>query len=67
MGLSSQPLDKWGAVQRPASFSIAYVLYRSAQHRVPGSSIGQRLTSWFGIGDLTIPIPLGELYGVWRC
>jgi 2-polyprenyl-3-methyl-5-hydroxy-6-metoxy-1,4-benzoquinol methylase len=52
--------------RRPASFSIGYVLYRLAQHRVPGSSIGQRLAKWFAIGDLTIPVPLGELYGVWR-
>lgn len=52
--------------RRPASFSIHYVLYRLVQHRVPGASVGQRLASWFGIDHLTIPVPLGELYGVWK-
>jgi 2-polyprenyl-3-methyl-5-hydroxy-6-metoxy-1,4-benzoquinol methylase len=50
--------------QRSASFSIKYVLYRLTQHHVPGASLGQRLASWFGIGDIVIPVRLGELYAV---
>jgi SAM-dependent methyltransferase len=52
--------------RRPASFSISYVFYRLAQHRVPGASIGYRLVSRLGIGGIIIPVPLGELYSVWR-
>jgi SAM-dependent methyltransferase len=52
--------------RRRASFSLEYVFYRLAQHRIPGASIGHWLMSRYAIGGTIIPVSLGELYGVWR-
>ncbi|MBI4538192.1 MAG: class I SAM-dependent methyltransferase [Gemmatimonadetes bacterium] len=52
--------------RRSASFSIRYVMFRLAQHRVPGAGVGYRIASRSGIGSVLIPVRLGELYGVWR-
>jgi len=52
--------------RRRASFSVEYVLYRLAQHRIPGASIGHRLASRTAIGRTLVSMFLGELYGVWR-
>jgi len=51
--------------QRSAAFSLGYVLYRLQQHRVPGTSVANRLVSSLSISDLIIPVPLGEICGVW--
>ena len=51
--------------QRPSSFSTGYIMYRLAQHNIPGSSFGSRLARG-SLGKLTIPIYLGELYAVGR-
>jgi hypothetical protein len=54
------------ACQRSAVFSLGYVLYRLQQHRVPGTSLANRLVSSLGIKELTIHVPLGEICGVWK-
>ena len=51
--------------RRPASFSLEYVLYRLAQHRVPGASLGHKFTGKTFLGEICIPAFLGESYGVW--
>ena len=51
--------------RRPASFSLEYVLYRLAQHRVPGASLGHKVTGKSFLGGICIPAFLGESYGVW--
>ncbi|MCX6626477.1 MAG: class I SAM-dependent methyltransferase [Candidatus Solibacter sp.] len=51
--------------QRPSSFSAGYILYRLAQHNIPGSSFGLRLARG-PLGKITIPIYLGEIYAVGR-
>jgi SAM-dependent methyltransferase len=51
--------------QRPSSFSAGYLLYRLAQHKVPGSSFGSKLARG-PLGKIIIPIYLGELYAVGR-
>jgi SAM-dependent methyltransferase len=51
--------------RRAASFSIDYVLFRLAQHRVPGVSMCRQLMLRTGAGRALIPVALGELYGVW--
>jgi SAM-dependent methyltransferase len=51
--------------QRPSSFSTGYILYRLAQHNIPGTSFGSKLARG-PLGKLTIPIYLGELYAVGR-
>jgi len=53
--------------RRAASFSTSYVFYRLAQHGVPGASAIAGLAKRLGIDRLTIPVPLGEIYAVWRC
>ena len=52
--------------RRPASFSIDYVLYRLAQHRVPGASVCRKVLLRLGLGGALIPVALGELYGAWK-
>jgi SAM-dependent methyltransferase len=54
------------SLRRPASFSLNYIFYRLEQHRVPGVSVSSGLIRALGIKDLTLPIPLGEICGVWR-
>jgi hypothetical protein len=51
--------------QRPSSFTTGYIMYRLAQHNIPGSSFGSRLARGL-LGKITIPIYLGELYAVGR-
>jgi SAM-dependent methyltransferase len=48
----------WG--QRPSSFSTGYILYRLAQHRIPGSALLSKVARG-PLGRITIPIYLGEL------
>jgi SAM-dependent methyltransferase len=52
--------------RRPASFSLEYVLWRLSQHRVIGARSAVRVARRLRIGRTTIPVLLGELYGVWR-
>jgi SAM-dependent methyltransferase len=52
--------------QRSAAFSLGYVFYRLRQHRIPGTALAHRLVSRLSISDLIIPVPLGEICGVWK-
>jgi len=52
--------------RRPASFSLDYVLYRIAQHRIPLAAPARRLAMALGLSRRLIAVPLGELYAVWR-
>src|SRR5215813_9030701 len=52
--------------QRSAVFSLGYVLYRLQQHLIPGTSLAYRLVSRSSIGEVIIPVPLGEICGVWK-
>ena len=51
--------------RRPASFSVEYVLYRLAQHRIPGASLGHKFAGSSFLREICIPAFLGESYGVW--
>ena len=51
--------------RRPASFSVEYVLYRLAQHRVPGAFFGHRLLHGSFLSPICVPVFLGETYIVW--
>lgn len=57
-------LQRFG--RRPAFFSADYVLYRLAQHRVPGAALGRKLISASRMQKFLVPVFLGETYGVWR-
>jgi hypothetical protein len=52
--------------QRPASFSIEYVLYRLAQHNVWAASFMHKQIAGKFLGRLRAPIVLGETYALWR-
>lgn len=52
--------------RRPSSFSLDYVLYRLAQHKVPGASKGHSLVKGAALGSISIPAYLGETYVVWK-
>ena len=57
---------RWASFgRRPASFSVEYVLYRLAQHRIPGASFGHKVAGKTFLGEICIPAFLGESYGVW--
>src|SRR5215510_13439391 len=52
--------------QRSAAFSIGYVLYRLQQHGIAGTALAHRVVRSLSISDLIIPVPLGEICGVWK-
>jgi SAM-dependent methyltransferase len=52
--------------RRMASFSIGYVLLRLGQHRIPGVTLMDRLARITSIDEMVVPVPLGELWCVWR-
>jgi SAM-dependent methyltransferase len=51
--------------QRPAAFSLSYILFRAAQHRIPGSVLAKRLVSAVKISRWSIPVWIGEVFGVY--
>ena len=51
--------------RRPASFSLEYVFYRLAQHGIPGAALSHRLVRANFLGDLSVPVWLGETCAVW--
>ena len=50
--------------RRRVSFSLDYILFRLSQHGIPGTAVSRRLFTRF-LGDTSIPIHLGETFGVW--
>jgi SAM-dependent methyltransferase len=52
--------------QRPVSFSVDYVLFRAAQHGIPGTSIMRNLFKAFGASKLSSPLWLGEIFAIYR-
>jgi SAM-dependent methyltransferase len=51
--------------QRASTFSTDYILYRLAQHRIPGIAVARRLASWLALQNLSVTVYLGEICGVW--
>ena len=50
--------------RRRVSFSVDYVLLRLSQHRIPVAALARRANPP-ALKDVTVPIYLGETYGVW--
>ncbi|MDA1313824.1 MAG: class I SAM-dependent methyltransferase [Acidobacteria bacterium] len=46
--------------RRPTSFSLSYILYRVAQHDIPGVNTLGRISDATGLGRLILPVPIGE-------
>jgi SAM-dependent methyltransferase len=58
---------RWVAFgSRPASFSLDYILFRLSQHGIPGAGFGRRAAAKAALGQLSLPIFLGESYCVWQ-
>lgn len=51
---------------RPVSFSMDYVLFRLAQHKLPGMEGLRAIARAFGMGRLTLPVYMGEMVAVCR-
>jgi len=52
--------------QRPARFSVEYVLYRLEQHNVMGAKLCRHVVGGDWARRATIPVWLGETFAVWR-
>jgi len=52
--------------QRPAVFSLEYVFYRLAQHKIAGASVAHEIVRKTFLRDICAPVFLGETYGVWK-
>jgi SAM-dependent methyltransferase len=53
------------AGQRPAAFSLGYILFRASQHHIPGSVFANRMVGALGISKWSLPIWIGEVYAVY--
>jgi SAM-dependent methyltransferase len=51
--------------RRPASFTLEYILYRLSQHRIPASDLAYRMVQHNALGNVSLPIYLGETFAVW--
>lgn len=49
--------------RRRVSFSADYILFRLAQHRIPGAALLRKISG--KAARIQVPISLGETYGVW--
>ena len=52
--------------QRPSAFSLGYILFRAAQHRIPGSAFLSKALSGSKTSEWSIPVWLGEIYAVFK-
>jgi SAM-dependent methyltransferase len=51
--------------RRRAWFSMSYLAYRVSQHGIPGSNLLRKI-SWGPLGNMIIPVSLGETFAVLR-
>jgi SAM-dependent methyltransferase len=52
--------------QRPSAFSLGYIFFRAAQHKIPGSALLSKTVNGLKIAELSIPVWLGEIYAVFQ-
>ncbi len=52
--------------QRPVSFSMDYLFFRTSQHGIPGAAGVRGLLKAAGASNLSIPLWLGEIFAVYR-
>jgi SAM-dependent methyltransferase len=52
--------------QRPSSFSLGYIFFRAGQHKIPGSTLLNRVLSGSKTSERSIPLWLGEIYAVFQ-
>jgi SAM-dependent methyltransferase len=50
--------------RRRVSFSVNYILFRLSQHRIPGAGLTHKLIGP-ALAKVSLPIYLGETFGVW--
>ena len=52
--------------QRPSAFSLGYIFFRAAQHKIPGSAWLSNRVDGLKNGESSIPVWLGEIYAVFQ-
>ena len=52
--------------QRPASFSLGYILFRLSQHGIPFTRSARRTVTALGIESLPFPVWMGEVLAVFQ-
>lgn len=52
--------------QRPSAFSLGYVFFRAAQHKIPGSALLSQALNGSRISNWSLPVWLGEIYAVFQ-
>ena len=52
--------------QRPSAFSLGYIFFRAAQHKIPGSAWWSKTVNGLKIEEWSIPVWLGEIYAVFQ-
>jgi SAM-dependent methyltransferase len=52
--------------QRPSAFSLGYIFFRAAQHKIPGSALLSSALNGLKISEWSIPVSLGEVYAVFQ-
>jgi hypothetical protein len=52
--------------QRPSAFSLGYIFFRAAQHKIPGSALLSQALNGSRISKWSIPVWLGEIYAVFQ-
>jgi SAM-dependent methyltransferase len=52
--------------QRPSAFSLGYVFFRAAQHKIPGSGFVSKRLNGLRLSEWSIPVWLGEIYAVFK-
>jgi SAM-dependent methyltransferase len=63
---SNAGLDWIGSVRTAVAFSVGYTFYRLHQHSVPGAALAHRICQKTGLGNLIVPIRIGEVCAVWK-
>jgi SAM-dependent methyltransferase len=51
---------------RSAVFSTDYIMYRLAQHHIPGSKLARHVVRRMGLDARLVSLRMGEMCGVWR-
>jgi hypothetical protein len=57
-------VDSYGSAA--SAFSLGYIFFRAAQHRIPGSAFVSKALTGSKTAEWSIPVWLGEFYAVFK-
>ena len=52
--------------QRPSAFSLEYIFFRAAQHKIPGSTFLSKALNGLKVSQWSVPVWLGEIYAIFQ-